>query len=147
MNQSRVMALGFFDGVHLGHGRLLARCRQEADRLGCRAAALTFDHHPDSLVMGKPVSLLSAPEDRARLMKELYGIDEILTVHFDPAMRDMPWDIFFQTVLLERYHSIALICGHDFRFGAGGGGTAALLLEACAKAGIVCAVITEYRLE
>ena len=147
MNQSRVMALGFFDGVHLGHGRLLARCRQEADRLGCRAAALTFDHHPDSLVMGKPVSLLSAPEDRARLMKELYGIDEILTVHFDPAMRDMPWDIFFQTVLLERYHSIALICGHDFRFGAGGGGTAALLLEACAKAGIGCAVIPEYRLE
>ena len=33
--------LGFFDGVHLGHGQLLARCRQEADRLGCRAAALT----------------------------------------------------------------------------------------------------------
>ncbi|MFR8872650.1 MAG: riboflavin kinase [Oscillospiraceae bacterium] len=45
------------------------------------------------------------------------------------------------------YHSIALICGHDFRFGAGGGGTAALLLEACAKAGIGCAVIPEYRLE
>ena len=146
MNQSRVMALGFFDGVHLGHGRLLARCRQEADRLGCRAAALTFDHHPDSLVMGKPVSLLSAPEDRARLMKELYGIDEILTVHFDPAMRDMPWDIFFQTVLLERYHSIALICGTTFVM-PGGGGTAALLLEACAKAGIGCAVIPEYRLE
>ena len=64
MNQPRVRALGFFDGVHLGHGQLLTRCRQEADRLGCRAAALTFDSHPDSLVSGKAVPLLSAPQDR-----------------------------------------------------------------------------------
>ena len=62
-------------------------------------------------------------------------------------MRDMPWEFFLQSVLVEGYHAAALICGHDFRFGAGGEGTAARLLEACAKLGIGCAVIPEYRLE
>lgn len=120
MNQPRVIALGFFDGVHLGHGQLLTRCRQEADRLGCRAAALTFDSHPDSLVSGKAVPLLSAPQDRVRLMEELYGIQEVLPIHFDRHMRDMPWEFFLQSVLVEEYHAAALICGHDFRFGARG---------------------------
>lgn len=147
MNQPRVIALGFFDGVHLGHGQLLTRCRQEADRLGCRAAALTFDSHPDSLVFGKPVALLSAPQDRAQLMRELYGIEEVLPIHFDRHMRDMPWEFFLQSVLIEEYHAAALICGHDFRFGARGEGTATRLLEACAKLGIGCAVIPEYQLD
>lgn len=147
MNQPRVIALGFFDGVHLGHGQLLARCRQEADRLGCRAAALTFDSHPDTLVSGERVALLSTPQDRVRLMEALYGIDEVLPIRFDRQMRDMPWEQFLHSVLLGQYHAAALICGHDFRFGARGAGTAARLLEACAKLGIGCAVIPEYRLE
>ena len=62
-------------------------------------------------------------------------------------MRDMPWEFFLQSVLVEEYHAAALICGHDFRFGARGEGTAARLLEACAKLGIGCAVVPEYRLE
>jgi len=147
LNQPRVIALGFFDGVHLGHGQLLARCRQEADRLGCRAAALTFDSHPDTLVSGERVALLSTPQDRVRLMEALYGIDEVLPIRFDRQMRDMPWEQFLHSVLLGQYHAAALICGHDFRFGARGAGTAARLLEACAKLGIGCAVIPEYRLE
>lgn len=147
MNQPRVIALGFFDGVHLGHGQLLARCRQEADRLDCCAAALTFDLHPDILVSGESVRLLSTPEDRSRLMRELYGIDEVLTVHFDRTMMDMPWESFLQEILLKRYGASALICGHDFRFGRRGQGTAPLLLEACAKLGVGCAVIPEYRIE
>ena len=147
MNQPRVIALGFFDGVHLGHGQLLARCRQEADRLGCRAAALTFDSHPDTLVSGERVALLRTPQDRARLMEALYGIDEVLPIRFDRQMRDMPWEQFLHGVLLGQYHATALICGHDFRFGARGEGTATRLLEVCAKLGVGCAVIPEYRLE
>ncbi len=143
----RVIALGFFDGVHLGHGQLLRRCRLAADQLGCQAAALTFDLHPDTLVFGREVPLLSSPRDRERLMRELYGMDQVLTVHFDRAMRDMPWEEFLERVLLEEYHAVGLICGHDFRFGAGGRGTASLLQEAAAKHGISCAVVPEYRVE
>ncbi len=80
-------------------------------------------------------------------MEALYGIDEVLPIRFDRQMRDMPWEQFLHSVLLGQYHAAALICGHDFRFGARGAGTAARLLEACAKLGIGCAVIPEYRLE
>ena len=100
----RVIALGFFDGVHLGHGQLLSRCRQEADRLGCQAAALTFDRHPDTLVLGTPVRLLSSLPDRKKLMSQLYGVEEVLTLQFDEAMRDMAWTDFLQDILVNRYH-------------------------------------------
>ena len=52
MTRPCVLALGFFDGVHIGHGGLLRRTRETADRLGVPAAALTFDTHPDTLVSG-----------------------------------------------------------------------------------------------
>ena len=143
----RVIALGFFDGVHLGHGQLLSRCRQEADRLGCQAAALTFDRHPDTLVLGTPVRLLSSLPDRKKLMSQLYGVEEVLTLQFDEAMRDMAWTDFLQDILVNRYHAVGLICGHDFRFGAGGQGTAARLQEMAARMGLSCAVAPEYRLD
>ena len=50
---SRVIALGFFDGVHLGHQALLAIARKRADELGVCACALTFDPHPEVLLTGK----------------------------------------------------------------------------------------------
>ena len=65
MTRPCVLALGFFDGVHIGHGGLLRRTRETADRLGVPAAALTFDTHPDTLVSGHSVPLLNTPEDRA----------------------------------------------------------------------------------
>ena len=57
----RVIALGFFDGVHLGHGALLRRTRQRADETGLQAAAMTFDAHPSALLQCQPVPLLSTP--------------------------------------------------------------------------------------
>lgn len=145
--EKNVIALGFFDGVHQGHGQLLARCRAVAQAMGVPAAALTFDTHPDTLVTGTQVPLLTQPKDRAYLMKTLYGIDRILVLHFDEALRDMPWEQFFDEILVGRYGACHLVCGHDFRFGAKGKGNAALLREKCAQAGIGCDVIPEFRLE
>ena len=64
----RVIALGFFDGVHIGHGALLRRTRERATELGLRAAAMSFDSHPDTLVSGVPVPLINSMDDRAALM-------------------------------------------------------------------------------
>ena len=69
-----VIALGFFDGVHLGHGALLKRTRQRASELRCPAAVLSFDRHPSALITGKAVALINTASDRAWLMKTLYGI-------------------------------------------------------------------------
>ncbi len=146
MNEKQVFALGFFDGVHLGHGALLTACRLLAQELGACAAALSFDTHPDALVSGKAPALLNTAQDRARLMKELYGVEQMLTLRFDRALMQTPWQVFFQQ-LQTRYHAAGLVCGQDFRFGDRGQGTAALLEQACAAVGLPCVVVPEQRLE
>jgi len=141
LERYRAVALGFFDGVHRGHAALLRRCRETADALGVSAAVMTFDLHPDTLVTGAPVPLLNTPEDRAGLMRRLCGIDEVLFCHFDRAMMEMPWREFVCGYLVRELGAAHVVCGHDFRFGWHGEGTAALLAEEAARLSIGCDVI------
>ena len=142
-----VLALGFFDGVHLGHGGLLNKTREVADRLGLPAAALTFDTHPDTLVFGAKVPLLNTPEEREYLMQGLYSIDEVLTLHFDRTTMEQPWQEFVRKTLVQKYRAAHVVCGHDYRFGAGGRGTPEKLAEECARLGLGFDCIPEIRLE
>lgn len=145
--QKYVIALGFFDGVHLGHGGLLRQARAVADRLQIPAAALTLDTHPDALLRGEAVALLNTPAERELLMRRLYGIDEVLTLHFDREVIRQPWEDFVRTTLAQRYHAAHLVCGHDYRFGAGGAGTPALLAQTARSLGIGFDCIPEIRLD
>ena len=74
-----VLALGFFDGIHLGHAALLDRTRQRAQALGLTPAALSFDTHPDTLVFGTAVPLLNTMAERELLMRRLP--DEVVAAH------------------------------------------------------------------
>lgn len=144
--RDRIIALGFFDGVHLGHGGLLKRTRELADQQGMKAAALTFDTHPDELVFGEKVPLLNTPEEREYLMKSIYGIDELLPLHFDRDTMSQPWENFVVT-LGEKYRGAHVVCGQDFRFGAGGQGTPEKLNQKCMELGIGCDCIPEITME
>ncbi len=141
MKNRSVIALGFFDGVHRGHGTLLELCRREADRLGASALALTFDRHPAALLTGNPVPLLSPFCERQRIMQEHYKIDRLVELTFDEAMANMPWEDFLQNVLLGKLEAVCLVCGEDYRFGKGGKGTAQLLKAACEKVGVSCHIL------
>ena len=59
--QERVIALGFFDGVHRGHGALLRRAAEEARRRGCTPAVFTFDRPPKEVITGIPCPLINSP--------------------------------------------------------------------------------------
>lgn len=144
MIDKRIIALGFFDGVHRGHGQLLAQCRKMADTRHCKAAAVTFSNHPDGLVFGNRPDLINTEADRALLMQRKYGIDEVLMLPFDKKMMNMPWRDFFD-MLCHDYQACAVVCGHDFSFGAKGMGNAKRLRKACAEVGIPCVVIPEQK--
>ena len=142
-----VLALGFFDGVHLGHGGLLQKARRQADALGISAAALTFDRHPSSLIVGKATPLLNTAAERAGLMKRLYAMDEVCVLPFNEETRNLPWEQFAKNILLEEYGAKHLVCGHDYRFGKNGSGTPEKLEEFCKAQGIGFDCIPEIRLE
>ena len=146
MKHDRVIALGFFDGVHLGHAALLRLTRRRADELGIPAAVLTFDTHPDTLVYHQPVPLINTLEDRKYLLKEKFSMDEVILAHFDRAMMEMPWEAFVEDYLLGELGAKHVVCGHDFSFGYRGQGTPDKLRRLCAQRGVGVNVVDKVSL-
>ncbi|MBQ1410164.1 MAG: bifunctional riboflavin kinase/FMN adenylyltransferase [Oscillospiraceae bacterium] len=136
-----VIALGFFDGVHLGHGDLLSKTATLAARTGRRALALTFDRSP-----GKDGRLLSSVADRVRLMHALYGLDGVVVLPFTEAFMRQPWDAFLDS-LVQDYAATHFVCGWDYRFGFRGEGNSDLLQAWCASHGLGCEVLAAHRID
>ncbi len=139
--KNRIIALGFFDGVHVGHGVLLRETARIAAREGLDPAALTFRGH----VAGKPSRQLTTPEERERLIRELYGLETIF-LNFDDALRDTkPGD--FVCLLRDHFAAAHLVAGYDFTFGRQGNGNALTLRNCCAELGLSCTVIDSVLLD
>lgn len=142
----RVIALGFFDGVHRAHGALLNRVRETARALDAVPCAFTFDTHPSARLTGKAVPLLNTAEERAWIMSHYYGIEEVLLASFD-AMMEMSWEDFITEYLIRQQGAVHVVCGHDFRFGYKGQGDPQRLQEKCRALGVGCDVIGRIDLE
>ncbi len=141
MEKPTVIALGFFDGVHIGHGELLRMAVRRAGERGCGSAAFTFDRSPREFVTGKPVPLLTTPEERAEIIRAQYGVGEVFVEPFDRHMMTMPWEDFISGLLVKKYRAVHLVAGHDFRFGYKNEGDAEKLKGYCAAHGMGCDVI------
>ena len=139
-----IYALGFFDGVHLGHQKLLSHCRALATEYGCDAAAITFDRHPKSLFSERPTVLISTIPDRELLLKR-YGMDSVLVLPVTKETMSMPWMEFIRMLL--DWGAAGFVCGDDFRFGHRGEGNAEKLAEVCRQLGLPCIVVPEQTVE
>ena len=135
-----VVALGMFDGVHLGHRALLTRAAQLAHANGDEAVAFTYTNHPKELFSGA-FAYLCTPAQREALIREC-GCDRVDSIPFDRAFASMEPEAFLDW-LNARYHGAiaAIVAGYDYRFGAGAKGDTALLHTLCATRGIGCVVI------
>lgn len=141
--ENYIYALGFFDGVHVGHEALLRRCRELAR--GCGCGVVTFAGHPDTLVLGKTPRLINTAADRERLLRE-FQIERVVTLPFDETLRDTPWEDFLNT-LRRDYGAAGFVCGDDFRFGRKGVGTAETLRGYCREENLPCDVVAEQTLD
>ena len=145
MMQKTIYALGFFDGVHLGHQALLKKCRELADKYHMRAGVITFDAHPQALTLGASPALINAKVDRDALLRH-FSMDAPLCLPFDEKLRAMPWAEFL-AMLEKEYGACGFVCGDDFRFGYRGAGNAALLAEFCEAKAYPYAIVPEQTLE
>lgn len=142
--KKRIFALGFFDGVHLGHQELLTQCARLAEQRNCEAAAITFDRHPQSLFLNTPPMLISTLPDRLELLKR-YGIAYIETFPVTKETMATPWQEFLE--LLVRRGAAGFVCGRDFRFGHRGQGNSGNLLAFCEARGMPCIIVEEQDLD
>lgn len=142
-----VIALGFFDGVHRGHGALLKKTAERAQALGAEPVVFTFDRPPKEVVTGKPVFLINSPEDRRGLVKRIYGIDRVVMAPFDREMMTLPWDAFIEKKLVEELDAAHLVAGHDYHFGYKNQGDPQLLQEKCRELGLGCDIIPKVEVE
>jgi riboflavin kinase/FMN adenylyltransferase len=146
-NTGRVIALGFFDGVHAGHASLLNMAKQRAAEKNLEAAVMSFDLHPDNLVAGAAVSLINSVEDRMEILERIYGIGDVILCHFDETMMHMPWDRFLEEFLVEQHGAGHLVCGYDFHFGDKGYGTPERLQEKCRELGVGCDIMPRFTMD
>lgn len=143
MNEHTIYALGFFDGVHLGHQALLKACRELADQNGCKAGVVTFTSHPDGLVLCQTPALLNTSDDRARLLYS-YGVDTVKEIPFDRELMTTHWSVFLRSLIA--IGAVGFVCGDDFRFGSGGLGTPKKLAAYCNKRDLPYTIVPEQRM-
>jgi riboflavin kinase/FMN adenylyltransferase len=113
----RSVAIGTFDGVHLGHREVI----READTV------LTFDPHPLSVIHPEATPKLIAPFPVKRDLIAELGVDELVTIPFDRGFSEQSHEEFVQEVLIERLGARQVSVGENFRFGRGARGTADFL--------------------
>ena len=140
MKERTIFALGFFDGVHLGHQALMKACRELARENGCVPGAVTFTSHPKALLCGNAPVLINTIEDRKRLLFR-YGMENVVYMAFDEDLRAMHWQTFLENLLKDG--AGGFVCGSDFRFGAGGQGTAEKLREFCRERNLPCGIVPQ----
>lgn len=145
--KKRVIALGFFDGVHNGHAALMRRTYDVAQQLGAVPSAFTFDPHPQNVIFDRPVPLLTSPEDRADLMRKYYNIEDVIVEPFTRERMKQPWRDFVVETLVRDLGAVHLVCGHDYHFGYKGEGNPTRLRDLCGELGIGCDVIEKVEQE
>ena len=138
--EKRIFALGFFDGVHLGHQMLLRQCVALAREMEAEPAAITFDRHPQALFSPNPTPLISTAADRQRLLEQ-YGIRHIVTFPVTYEVMGIPWQTFLNDLIARG--AAGFVCGDDFRFGHRGEGNAEKLAQFCRERDIPCIIVPE----
>ncbi len=141
-----VLSVGVFDGVHLGHRKLLGRTVERARSRGAAAVVVTFDPRPREVLRPDlPSEYLVTLPERVCLLADI-GFDYVAVIHFTRGIAAMVADEFIR-VLRERYHLAELWVGPDFALGRGRGGTIPVLEELGAADGFEVGVLERVMLD
>ena len=135
------VAIGNFDGVHLGHAVMLTELRTLAAEQGTQAVAVTFDPHPITVLRPEfTPPILTTVEDRIELLRAA-GADSVIVLPVTKSLLEMTAEQFFQAVILETFHAQGVVEGPNFRFGRDRKGDTAMLQGFCDRASLPCRIV------
>jgi riboflavin kinase/FMN adenylyltransferase len=142
-----VVTIGKFDGIHLGHQKLLASVQEAADEQMLASVVLTFDRHPDQLLAPERAKLpLIGPSQKQQLIED-FGTDVLLTMPFDQELASKSPEQFVKDVLVDGLHAQWVLVGEDFRFGARGAGDVDTLKTLGQQFGFVVRVVSSVEID
>lgn len=149
------IALGNFDGVHLGHQKVLQPILQASAVVGCTVSAslqepfrnrefpystvVTFNPHPQEFFTGQSKQLLTPLPEKVKLLKKL-GVEQLILLPFDRELAALSPQQFVEEILVRRLQATRVSVGGDFRFGHKRAGTAEDLREIAANFGVEVAI-------
>ena len=133
------VALGNFDGMHVGHMAVLEAAKSFESE-GLLPVAVLFDEHSLKAITGKAPAMLMTVTERNRIINE-NGL-RIETLVFN-EIRDLSPSDFVEKILVDRLGAAAVCCGYNYRFGKGASGTAQMMSEICGRLGLKCRVSGE----
>ena len=135
------LAIGNFDGLHLGHRRILAETKEQARRIGGEAVVLTFDPHPATVVAPERApDLLMLPAERLRRFEEC-GIDAGVVLPFTEQIARLGPEEFVEQILVRKLNVRSVVVGEGFRFGYGQSGDTKTLIDSGFRHGFEVATV------
>lgn len=141
-----IVGLGNFDGVHIGHQRLIAGLVGEARSIGGTSAVLTFNPHPLEVLTGKAPPRLLSQEAKQDTIAQM-GVDVLLMAPFSPEFAALSPDDFIEKILLEQLGVKAVYAGYNYTFGRGGLGTAQTLIDAGRRHGFRVNIVPQVTVD
>lgn len=133
--RNSVLSIGNFDGLHLGHRKLIGELIAVARQLQLKSVVITYDNHPAEVLQRRlHPRLLLPPLQKARLLKEL-GVDKVALLHFDEELARVSAEDFLQGQIIGRFAPAAMVLGYDSQFGHQRRGDYAFLQEHQARYG------------
>ena len=145
-NKSYCIALGSFDGVHVGHQKLIAMLKKNAEKSSCESMVYTFGIHPRRILRpSKSIYMITSNAKRAEIMDGL-GVDALFLEDFQKIM-NLSAEQFFKDILLEKLNAKCIVVGYNFNFGKNGEGNAEKLTQLGNKYGIKVEVVPPVLVE
>ena len=139
------VVVGVFDGLHLGHAYLLDHLVREARARAARPAVVTFDAHPDAVLLGHAPPLLMDPAERLERLDEA-GVEVVVVEHFDETLRQTPYDAFVGGIT-DRCAIAGFLMTPDAAFGHDRAGTATTVGELGRREGFEVVVVPPFALD
>lgn len=142
-----VLTIGNFDGVHLGHQRIIALALEKARSRGGTAVALTFRPHPQALFHPeRALPLLTTYDEKIGLLGEL-GLDAVVEEPFSPEFANISPENFFREIVQRAIGAECVVVGYNFAFGKDRQGNLELLGAFCKSAGVELVIVPPFESE